>query len=445
MNFSDKWEASFQDLSESAIDRLSSGESLTLELVGENSQFTRFNRARVRQTGIVIDATVKLTLAGNGRAAYREFPLTGARDSDRTEGLMYLADLRRELAELPEDPFLVVPENPDSTREVYPGDLLSPEKAIEAIVDPLGDLDFTGIYAAGTVIRAHANSTGGRHWFATESFFLDYSVITPAEKAVKRILADRVWESDRYHRQLEEVKSQLLLLETPPRTIAPGRYRVYLAPAAVADLIGMLSWGAVSESSLRQGGSALAKLRQGKTLSPLVNLKENFRGGNVPRFNDLGEVAPEELVILKNGELVNTLISSRTAKEYDLVGNGAGRGEGLRAAELGAGTLRSEEILPKLDTGLYLSNLHYLNWSDRPNGRITGMTRYACFYVENGEIVAPIRDLRFDESLYAFLGENLIALTRFQEFIPETGTYESRSLGGILVPGLLVEDFTFTL
>ena len=31
-------------------------------------------------------------------------------------------------------------------------------------------------------------------------------------------------------------------------------------------------------------------------------------------------------------------------------------------------------------------NLHYLNWSDNIGGRITGMTRYACFWVENGEI-----------------------------------------------------------
>jgi predicted Zn-dependent protease len=65
--------------------------------------------------------------------------------------------------------------------------------------------------------------------------------------------------------------------------------------------------------------------------------------------------------------------------------------------------------------------------------------------VENGEIVAPIQDLRFDDSLYSFLGHNLIALTENREFIPRTHTYEKRSLGGLLMPGLLVEDFTFTL
>ena len=73
------------------------------------------------------------------------------------------------------------------------------------------------------------------------------------------------------------------------------------------------------------------------------------------------------------------------------------------------------------------------------------MTRYGCFWVENGEIVATIKDLRFDESLYSFFGENLVALTNFREFIPPVDTYESRSLGGMLVPGALVDNFTFTL
>lgn len=104
-----------------------------------------------------------------------------------------------------------------------------------------------------------------------------------------------------------------------------------------------------------------------------------------------------------------------------------------------------DRILACLDTGLYLSNLHYLNWSDRPTARVTGMTRYACFWVEGGEIFAPIAHLRFDESLYRCWGDNLIALTNGLEFIPDVDTYGSRQLGGSWAPGLLVQDFTYTL
>jgi predicted Zn-dependent protease len=180
-------------------------------------------------------------------------------------------------------------------------------------------------------------------------------------------------------------------------------------------------------------------------LSPQLSLRENFHLGTVPRFNDLGEVAPEQVPIITEGQLTNTLVSSRTAKEYGVSSNAAVGSEGMRAAEMLPGQLAADDIISQLDTGLYLSNLHYLNWSDRNGGRITGMTRFACFWVERGEIRQPIKDLRFDESLYAFWGENLAAVTDFQALVPEVDTYEARSLGGAKVPGMLVQDFTFTL
>ena len=109
------------------------------------------------------------------------------------------------------------------------------------------------------------------------------------------------------------------------------------------------------------------------------------------------------------------------------------------------GKLKRENILKELGTGLYISNLHYLNFSDRQAARITGMTRYACFYVENGEIVAPINDLRFDESFYNCWGKNLIDLTDFSEIIPNVSTYFSRGINANKIPGILVDDFNFTL
>ena len=73
------------------------------------------------------------------------------------------------------------------------------------------------------------------------------------------------------------------------------------------------------------------------------------------------------------------------------------------------------------------------------------MTRYACFWVENGQIIAPIENLRFDESLYNFWGTQLMALTQSVQFMPEVGSYGYRDLGGTLVPGMLVDNFAYTL
>ena len=174
-------------------------------------------------------------------------------------------------------------------------------------------------------------------------------------------------------------------------------------------------------------------------------MDENFALGLTPRFNSLGEVSPEKLALISQGELQNLLVSSRTAKEYALQANGAADGEGPRALDVQCGTLLEKDVLKELGTGLYLSNLHYLNWSDPVSARVTGMTRYACFWVEGGEIAGPIKDLRWDESLYQALGPKLVALTSHSEIDPATDTYFQRALGGSRTPGALIDGFTFTL
>ncbi len=439
-------ETNFNHLIETLTTKKTPTEEFTIRLSSEQSQFTRFNHAKVRQTGLVADGSLELTLMADQRSGFRVFPLTGNWDIDWQIAYTALLELREELTLLPIDPYLVLPSGNNTSREVNPGQLLATTSVIPTILEMVAELDFTGMYAGGVVIKGYGDSQGQKHWFATDTFTLDYSLFNHCGQAVKGIFAGSHWDETAYIAKINEAKQQLQLLSRPVKQLTRGKYKTYFAPPALADLLGMLSWSAVSEADLQQGNSAFALLsRQEKQLSPKFSLKENFQQGFVPRFNEWGEMVAPELPVITQGILVNTLVNSRTAKEYGKTCNGANSSETLRAPEISPGNLDFEQILPSLDTGLYISNLHYLNWSDNPTGRITGMTRYACFWVENGEIIAPIENLRFDESLYRFWGDNLIQLTNFQEFIPEVGTYEHRQLGGSLVPGMLVDDFTYTL
>jgi predicted Zn-dependent protease len=441
----DRWEQAFGQLTEELLQRLRRDEHVTLTLSAEQSQFTRFNRAKVRQSGTVSDGTVTLTLMRNQRRAYRTLPFTGDLAIDLTELLDMLGELRLEVPQLPIDSYLVLPEGEASSRSVYSGQLLGPEAAIEAILAPVADLDFTGIYAAGLCIRAQSDSAGQFHWFATEGFTLDYSIFD-GDRAIKGTFADRHWDGAAYADRIAQDRSQLQQLRRPIKVLEPGHYRTYLAPAAVAELILMMSWECLSEAAIRQGGSPMELLRQGdRALSPQFSLRENFGRGLVPQFNEEGEVAPLNLPLIDRGQLSHTLINGRTAKEYDLPSNGADHVEDQRAPELDPGDLSQADVLKALGTGLYLSNLHYLNWSDRPAGRITGMTRYACFWVEDGEIVAPIENMRFDDTIFRFFGSHLMALTREQSLVPKVDSYDVRSLGGTWTPGLLIEGLAYTL
>ncbi len=442
----DQLAASFDRVLADLNQNLRANEQFTLRLQGEVSQFTRFNHAQVRQTGIVQDGSLQLKLIANQRSGSIEFPFTGTVATDIPQAQAALAALRWEVAQLPIDPYLVLPTGTATSREIHAGELLPDADVVGNLLPVINGLDFAGLYAAGMLIRGYADSSGQKHWFATESYTLDYSIFTNTGQAVKGTLAGSHWDHLAYQAKIAESKTQLTRLARPLKTIARGKYRSYLAPAATNDLLGLLSWGGISEAALQQGRSCFGALQRGEqSLSARLTISENFQRGLVPRFNELGEIAPAHLTLIEGGKLANTLVNTRTAKEYQKPANGANRGESLRAAEISPGELPLDRILATLDTGLYLSNLHYLNWSDRPTGRVTGMTRYACFWVEGGEIVAPIANLRFDESLYRCWGDNLMALTNTLEFIPDVDTYGSRQLGGSWVPGLLVADFTYTL
>ena len=154
---------------------------------------------------------------------------------------------------------------------------------------------------------------------------------------------------------------------------------------------------------------------------------------------------PSRVPLLENGELVGSLVSPRTAREFDLVANGANGAESPEALAMDGGTLAMDDAHAALDTGLAIGNLWYLNYSDRPACRMTGMTRFATFWVENGRIVAPVDVLRFDDTLYRMLGDNLEALTRERELLLEANTYGSRMLTSVTLPGALISEMHFTL
>ena len=111
-----------------------------------------------------------------------------------------------------------------------------------------------------------------------------------------------------------------------------------------------------------------------------------------------------------------------------------------------SGTLAEAQALSHLDTGVLLSNLWYLNFSDRDACRVTGMTRFACLWVQDGQPVAPIEAMRFDDSLFDMLGESgLQALGAQAERMPNLDTWEGRSTGGIEAPCALLRRLRFAL
>lgn len=436
----------FYKISDRLYSDLKKGEHLTLSLHGENSQFIRINNAKIRQIGLVNNSDLGFDFIYNKRNCQGQITLSGEYENDYKRAVEELNRLRAEIVQLPEDPFVVLPEYTGSTRESKSAIGLKTDQAVNSLLPIMAGVDLVGIWSSGRIFSGSSNSAGLNHWFDTETFSLDFSLVNKDHKMVKGTFAGSDWNQSKYESYIKDAKIKLELMNKKPVKMKPGKYRTWFESKAVSNLIAMFSWQGVGEANIRQGHSAFIKMRsEGKKLSSLFSLNEDFSSGLVPRFNERGDIAPEVLSIIDKGNLANTLVSSRTAKEYKVVSNNASGDEVLRAPQMAIGSLGDENVLQKLDTGLFLSNLHYLNWSDNIGGRITGLTRYACFWVENGEIVGPIETMRFDDTIFNLFGDKLEAVGDNVKINPEVETYGGRQYGNITCPGMLVKSFELTL
>src|SRR4029079_4730137 len=309
---------------------------------------------------------------------------------------------------------------------------------VEQVLEAANGHDFVGLLATGPVFRGFANSEGQRNFHSIATFNLQWSLYHRADKAVKHSYSGLAWSAEALAERIARSVEDLALVSRPPRSLAPGKYRASLAPAALQEIAELLAWGGFSARALETQQSALAKMRIGATLDPRVQICEDIAAGIAPALQADGFARPANVALVAARALVGALVSPRTAREFGLDANGANAAESPEAVAMSGGTLAMRDALAALGTGLAIGNLWYLNYSDRPAGRMTAMTRCATFWVENGRVVAPVDVLRFDDTLYRLLGDNLEALTSERELALESSTYGSRKLESVLLPGALV-------
>jgi predicted Zn-dependent protease len=433
----------FFTLADTLQAQLRGAETLLLSFDGEDSDFIRFNRARVRQAGSVARRSLALDLIAADRHAAGRAQLAGNLEQDLPQLRYLLENLRRQRANLPADPYLNYATDgaPSETRV----DSRPPGRAaaLETILGAAEGLDLVGIWAAGAVYTGFANSLGQRNWHVCESFNFDWSCFHAEDKAVKFDYAGLSWDPAKLQTRMQDTRADLEIVRRPPKTIEPGQFRVYLAPRALQEVLDMMAWGGFGLKSQRTGQSPLNRMQtEGLCLDLAVDLGEHHGRGLEPPFTREGFAKPERIRLIVDGALRDSLVDARSAREYNERVNAAG--EWPASLDMAPGGLAVGDVLDALDTGLYINNLWYLNYSDLNQARITGMTRFACFWVEDGKMQAPVNVMRFDDSVYRMLGENLLGLTRERELLLDRGTYGGRSSRSVELPGALIEGLIFT-
>jgi predicted Zn-dependent protease len=226
-----------------------------------------------------------------------------------------------------------------------------------------------------------------------------------------------------------------------PVSVDPGDWTVVLEEYAVVDILSLLAYMGFSALAVQEERSFA---EPGKVIgSDLVTIVDDAaEPGAMPMAFDYEGVAKQRVVLVERGVCRDVVWDQQTAAR-------AGRsstGHGLPAPNsygpfplnlvMTAGSTSRDALVGEMERGLLVTRFHYTNPVHPKLAIVTGMTRDGTFLVEDGRIVGPVRNLRFTQSYLAALA-GTVAVGNERRTV-------RGDFGGVLVPPIRVEGWTFT-
>lgn len=220
-----------------------------------------------------------------------------------------------------------------------------------------------------------------------------------------------------------------------PKPIEPGVYPVILEAQAAADLMGFLV-NSLDARTAEEGRSAFSakdgKTRVGEALfDDRINLYSDPMHRDLPAVPSTDEGIPaSRFSIVKAGVLENLEYSRFWASEQKREPTPGPVNYIMESAQA---PVSVDEMIKGMKRGLLISRFWYVRLVDPRTIVLTGLTRDGLWWVENGQVQHPVRNLRFNQSVLAMLAPwNVDAIGAPQRLAP------------FMVPPLKLSAFTFT-
>lgn len=242
---------------------------------------------------------------------------------------------------------------------------------------------------------------------------------------------------------LTEVAAEKALRSRKPRAIEPGNYTVILEPRPAARFLSLML-GSLNARAAEEGRSFMSGKERGTTRLGEKVFGDNFTlrseiGHPVLRQTPIGQdgLPARSVTWVENGVVKNLYYDRYWASRQKKEPTATQPGMSL-VMEGGKATL--DEMIRSTKRGLLVSFFWYIRPVDQQTLLNTGMTRDGLFLIENGEIVAPVQNFRWNES--PAVGFNNI--TMLGQPVPMHTGEAYDNPGTALVPPMKLEDFTMT-
>lgn len=321
-----------------------------------------------------------------------------------------------------------------STAEV---DVFARAKALQGMLDACRSQKVTGagFHTARAAASATATANGNRRYFRNTRADLSVTARTLDGTGSGYYSGD--------HFDLSKLDAQRIATEAVnkairsrnPQPIEPGNYPVILEPQAVSDLIGFFT-GNFDARTADEGRSAFSgkdgKTRLGEAMfSERLNLYSDPMHAELPATPATNEGIPASRLSLVNAGVIENLAYSRYwAQEKKREATPGPVNYILESTQTPASL---EDMIKGMKRGLLISRFWYVRLVDPRTMVLTGLTRDGLWWIENGQIKNPVRNLRFNQSVLAMLAPwNVEAIGRSERLAP------------YVVPALRLGAFTFT-
>ena len=220
------------------------------------------------------------------------------------------------------------------------------------------------------------------------------------------------------------------------KAIEPGHYTVILEPAASVDLIADMLFN-MDARAADEGRSFLSKKGGGsrlgeKLVDERVTLYSDPLNADVPVAGWDNEGQRLERTAWIDKGVVKTLPTSRYWAQKQGVKPVPTPGNIIMAG----GTGTTADLIKDTPRGILVTRTWYIREVDPETCLVTGLTRDGTFFIENGKVSFPIKNMRFNESA-VIMFNNLEAMAAPQRVKGEV-------LGNVMIPPMRIRDFTFT-
>lgn len=302
-----------------------------------------------------------------------------------------------------------------------------------------GDLTAAGFLLARAGASAIANSAGMFGFHRSTSMGYELTIRTADGTGSGWAgSAHRDWTAIDT-RDIHTLAAQRALTSRAPQRLEPGEYPVVFTAEAVSELVGLLS-RSLSARSADEGRSAFSaeggtKVGQ-KLLDEKFTLISDPVGLGSSPYDGSGMPLQQE-TWFENGTLRQLSYDRFWADKQGVRPTG-----GAGSLRMSGGSASLEELVRGLDKGLLVTRLWYIRSIDPRTILYTGLTRDGVFWVEDGKIVHPVNNFRWNDSpLTAFSG--IEELGRPERVGPEYADSENSSTARKVPPARL-SSFQFS-